>query len=379
VLPCYSQNLCVDPSDIDDASLPLNVQPDSLEAALSNFEEDLQVLGPEKINYYNHLRVLFRYRDRELVPLYKRIIEDTTIHNYFKLMAVSTLGEIQDSDGYQYLLNLWSAAKNNGLFREYIACAMGKLADSTHASALSGLAEKESNLYVVKTLEAAASQAMGRRRTRFSYLPACDTAGIRKLAYFPAELIRKERLRGIKRIDRDISQIPVTHDCIFPHMQYRLSDSLYQKVGYPPISFGFATIGWGLHVGEDSGWLFAGMPVHSIMDGLVVIIQHDESWGCLVCVESKLPNGQFITVYYGHLSHMLDVYLGQELRMGDKIGEIGPSFTFQNGGYLSHLHLGIEKSSSDKALVAGYHHEISHWHDPVAFITGFSRQHLNIY
>jgi murein DD-endopeptidase MepM/ murein hydrolase activator NlpD len=153
--------------------------------------------------------------------------------------------------------------------------------------------------------------------------------------------------------------------CIAPHMQYKAFRSIYDKVSQPFESFGREGVS---HVGEDSGWLWAGLPVHAIMDGRVVHIQHEESWGCLVCVESVLENGVRVCSYYGHLSSNLDARLGQIVRMGDKIGEIGPAFTFQNGGYRSHLHLGIEKASIEDALIAGYHDNRDRWYDPVLFI-----------
>jgi hypothetical protein len=51
------------------------------------------------------------------------------------------------------------------------------------------------------------------------------------------------------------------------------------------------------------------------------------------------------------------------------IGVLGPAFSFENGGYRAHLHLGIEKSTHEKALVAGYNDNVSHWYDPVDFMT----------
>lgn len=101
----------------------------------------------------------------------------------------------------------------------------------------------------------------------------------------------------------------------------------------------------------------------------MVLIQHEESWGCLVCIESQRASHEIICTYYGHLSSNLDVYIGKDVSMGDKIGEIGPSFSFQNGGYRSHLHLGIEKASIDEALVAGYNENIDKWYNPVKFIS----------
>ncbi len=58
---------------------------------------------------------------------------------------------------------------------------------------------------------------------------------------------------------------------------------------------------------------------------------------------------------------------------GQKIGEIGPSFTFENGGYLSHLHLGIEKSAYRDALVKGWYENAQKWYSPVEFIEKFQK------
>ncbi len=110
------------------------------------------------------------------------------------------------------------------------------------------------------------------------------------------------------------------------------------------------------------------MPVHAVMDGRVVLIQHEESRGCLVCIESRLRDNRPVCACYGHLSCNLDVYLGKTVKAGDKLGGIGPPFTLQNGGYRAHLHPGIEKASIGNALITGYHEDIDHWYDPIRFI-----------
>jgi murein DD-endopeptidase MepM/ murein hydrolase activator NlpD len=82
-----------------------------------------------------------------------------------------------------------------------------------------------------------------------------------------------------------------------------------------------------------------------------------------------LPNKQIVCAYFGHLSSNLDVTVGKILKAGDKIGEIGPSFSLENGGYRSHLHLGIEKASIKNAVIAGYDENIAHWYNPIEFIS----------
>jgi hypothetical protein len=242
-----------------------------------------------------------------------------------------------------------------------------KIADSTHVSLLESITKTEKNAYVRKTLEAGISIANGGRRTRITYLPLFDTTQFRRIKTYPSEKPSVEfKLTARKKIDTTVSHyIPIAKERIFPHMQYKKCRSIYEKVKQPFASFGLPGV---CHVGEDSGWLFAGMPIHSIMDGRVVLIQHEESWGCLVGVECMLPDSQIVCVYYGHLSSNIDVTIGKMLKAGDNIGEIGPPFTLENGGYRSHLHLGIEKASIKNAVVAGYDENIDHWYNPVEFI-----------
>lgn len=98
------------------------------------------------------------------------------------------------------------------------------------------------------------------------------------------------------------------------------------------------------------------------------MVMHDLSWGVLVAVEHRVDDGAPITAYYGHLGREVDVEPGQRVRMGDKIGEIGPSLSQENGGYFAHVHLGIEKAEFEAANILGYDDEVERYHDPVRFV-----------
>ena len=65
-----------------------------------------------------------------------------------------------------------------------------------------------------------------------------------------------------------------------------------------------------------------GLPVHSIADGIVTNIIYEQSWGCLVAVQSRLRVCGTVTSFYGHLSRYIDVKVGQGVNVGDKIEEI---------------------------------------------------------
>jgi hypothetical protein len=192
------------------------------------------------------------------------------LHPYFKASAIYVIGEIGCAKNFNDLFAYWQAEKND-LIREYIAGALGKISDSSHTPILKSMEKAEKNAFVRKTLEAAISRSNGSRRTRIAYLPLFDTIHFRRLKTYPSEQSYVEySLIARKKIDTTISRfIPMAKDCIFPHMQYKKCHSIYEKVKQPFASFGLPGV-W--HVGEDSGWLFAGMPIHSIMDGRVALM-----------------------------------------------------------------------------------------------------------
>jgi murein DD-endopeptidase MepM/ murein hydrolase activator NlpD len=121
------------------------------------------------------------------------------------------------------------------------------------------------------------------------------------------------------------------------------------------------------HVGEDSGWELEGLPVHSITDGYVVLIQHESSWGTLIAIESRISKNMFITTFYGHISECIDVTVGDFVTAGSKI-EIGAALTLANGGYRPHLHLGISPVEYEKSLITGFYSHTKYWLNPVSFL-----------
>ncbi|MBN1760207.1 MAG: peptidoglycan DD-metalloendopeptidase family protein [Chitinispirillaceae bacterium] len=369
----FENSLHIDPGEIPDSLLQV-VLTDKAEKT-AQFEQLFSSVVESGQNLRRFYDIVFRYRDSRLLPLYYRILTSESEHPFFRAAAITVIGETGNGEDFEKLLAEWKTERND-LVREYLANALGKTADSSRLPQLTGLAEKERNGYVRKTLEAAIDRASGGRRVKIAYLPLFDTTRYRRLKTFPSESPRAEfSLTARKKLSPELSQfIPMVKDRLFPHMQYKQCRSIYEKVGQPFSSFGLAGVD---HVGEDSGWLFEGMPVHAVTDGRVALIQHEESWGCLVGIESVLEDYKQVCIYYGHLSANPDVYLGKIVEAGDKIGEIGPSFSFQNGGYRAHLHLGIEKASIADAVIAGYHEKVDHWYDPMAFIGGSLLQGKN--
>jgi murein DD-endopeptidase MepM/ murein hydrolase activator NlpD len=96
-----------------------------------------------------------------------------------------------------------------------------------------------------------------------------------------------------------------------------------------------------VHVGDDVSWVLDNRTVVAIGDGAVRRVNHVQSWGYLVIVEHRLPAGGFACSLYAHLGPAVCVKPGEVVRKGQKIGSLGRSHTWENGGYWSHLHFGI--------------------------------------
>ena len=64
-------------------------------------------------------------------------------------------------------------------------------------------------------------------------------------------------------------------------------------------------------------------------------------WGNLVVIEHRLPDGEFVTTIYGHLDTDRLVQVGDLVRAGQQIGEVGRRHPLINGGYHEHLHFGV--------------------------------------
>jgi hypothetical protein len=124
-----------------------------------------------------------------------------------------------------------------------------------------------------------------------------------------------------------------------------------------------------IHLGADVGWYRTGDPVFAVANGVVRISEGPPieekkaksrtdakadgttksgakgkspvvlSWGNLVVVEHRLPDGKYATTVYGHLANERLVKAGDIVRVGQPIGTIGTARV--NGGYKPHLHFGV--------------------------------------
>lgn len=122
-----------------------------------------------------------------------------------------------------------------------------------------------------------------------------------------------------------------------------------------------------VHVGADLSWQEDHAAVLAIADGVVRAVRCEASWGYLVIVEHRFDatlvpglseyarsfaatiaetvvaadGGVSLCTLYAHLGPFIRVRPGAKVRAGQKLGAIGRTLTWENGGYPAHLHFGV--------------------------------------
>jgi murein DD-endopeptidase MepM/ murein hydrolase activator NlpD len=116
---------------------------------------------------------------------------------------------------------------------------------------------------------------------------------------------------------------------------------------------------WGIHLGADANFQ-AGTPIRAIADGIVLIAQtfpgiskDHRNWGGLICIGHYYNEKRLISLY-GHQKNIL-VKPWQKVKAGQKISEIAPKFTPENGWWEdSHIHFELYTGPYWGQVLKGY-------------------------
>lgn len=131
--------------------------------------------------------------------------------------------------------------------------------------------------------------------------------------------------------------MPVTGEIINPYSNGELVKSVTLDV-------------WKTHDGADIA-AEEGAAVAACMKGTVTEINNDPLWGICVVID----HGDGVEGHYYGLAETLNVKAGQEVSMGEIIGQVGNTAEIECK-LDSHLHFGITKNGA--------------WIDPIAFVNG---------
>ncbi len=311
-----------------------------------------------KRDYY----LLFRYRDSSVVPVWQKILKEHDENDLLKVWYINALSQM----GEERYLPLIAAYRNskNSILRECAANAYSFLACVDSVESLEKWLEQEKNGYVASTI-AASIEALKTDGLKpiTDYLPQYYTGQPKKVKFFYNVNVESSEDYWFREKDSSGAEAVFGDKFIFPFQQFE------SRIKYAPRAGTFANRHGDLyHCGQDMGWFMEGLPVHSVANGRVRRISHELSWGCMVAIETAVSSQDTVCVIYGHLSRFINVKVGDEVFMGQKIGQIGNSVSYENGGYWSHLHLGMERASFRDAMLSGYTYEIDRYANPAEFI-----------
>ncbi len=320
-------------------------------------------LKKDNIDLKNDFYLIFRYRDLQMVSVWENVINQNRENIILKLWYINAIAQL-GVDSLLYKIEKFRTSKNS-IVREYAANAYAYLGAKGDIKKLEKWLKLEKNSYVVETIKNSISVIKNNGyRNRIDYIPRYYEGSLKKFEYFYNVFVTTNSDYYYSE-DRPIDslQYPMVTNAILPHQQYN-----WRIKNAPPAGYFGNNHGYTYHVGEDSGWLLDGLPVHAISNGVVRKIQHESSWGNLVVIESKLNDSSYICTIYGHLGENLDIKVGDTVYAGKKIGQIGNSFTLENGGYVGHVHIGIELRKYENAQLSGYSLNIDRFTSPKLFV-----------
>ncbi|HBI51049.1 MAG TPA: hypothetical protein DDY21_04350 [Candidatus Moranbacteria bacterium] len=109
--------------------------------------------------------------------------------------------------------------------------------------------------------------------------------------------------------------------------------------------------------------------VKALCDGKLLVIRTASGYGG-VAVQSCTLDGQAVTVIYGHIRlSSMTAKVGDQLKAGDFLANLGTGFSSETDGERKHLHLGIHSGNGMNIL--GYvqnKNQLNDWIDPVKYL-----------
>jgi murein DD-endopeptidase MepM/ murein hydrolase activator NlpD len=111
------------------------------------------------------------------------------------------------------------------------------------------------------------------------------------------------------------------------------------------------------------------VPVKVLCDGKLLVARNASGYGG-VTVQSCTLDGLAVTVAYGHIKlASMTAKVGDQLKAGDFLANLGKGFSNETDGERKHLHLGIHKGNI--VNISGYvqnKSQLNNWIDPAKYL-----------
>ncbi|MHC4470386.1 MAG: peptidoglycan DD-metalloendopeptidase family protein [Planctomycetota bacterium] len=314
------------------------------------------------------IEVLVRYREGHLVPVFARLAEAEEW--YVRRLAIFGLQRnLALSELDRVVARL---ADENVLVREIAATTIsilhfaGKktkaLVPREERAALKGLGKRR------KADRAALEAALGGETN--PYVASSITAAIEVLGKRPLLVIHEEPALG-ERPARMVPRTGVAEATRLAGKGFTGSGSGRLRPtsawGYPTLLYPREVMnvtsdrplvplpekGNALHFGHDCAWFLEGSSLYAIAGGVVRLVKSTKQWGGLIVVEHMTKKKEKVCALNGHCGMWVFVKPGETVMKGQLLGQIGLSFSPENGGHGAHDHLGMFEGSFSEGRCYG--------------------------
>jgi len=304
------------------------------------------------------IEVLVRYREPHLIPVFARLTEAKKW--YVRRLAVFGLQRNLAASSLDRITA--RLADENPLVREIAATTLGIL----HAAA-----KKHRKLFPPTREEAAARRRLGKRKKADrqaledalgketdTYVKASMAGALGLLGRGSPLLIHTEPIEGEPGVRFVPRLVGGEVNAYSKYSNYSGSGGGRLKLtrgwAYPTLLYPreIMTIGSdrplvplprkanSLHFGHDCSWFLEGSSIYAIADGVVRLVRSGGDWGGLIVVEYRGKSGK-VNGLNGHCGMWVFVKPGQAVTRGQLIGQMGLSFSAENGGHGAHDHFGM--------------------------------------
>lgn len=138
-----------------------------------------------------------------------------------------------------------------------------------------------------------------------------------------------------------------------------------------------------VHTGQDVGGCMDGAGLYALADGVVRAVECGNDMGTLIVVGHHVEPGATLkdprlNVVYMHAGSIVFVSAGDAVTKGQLLGTMGLSFSIENGGHFSHLHLGLYPGPFNDEHNYGYKRageSLDDWLDPAVVLPALLAAH----
>lgn len=345
----------------DFASRQREVEPVVLALGKSTWTDARKLLGTRLADEFGEkaIEVLIRYREPHLIPVFARLTASSKW--YVRRLAVFGLQRNLGASGLDRVAALladenllvreiaattlavvhFAAKKHKALFpktREESA-AQRELAKRRTADqkAIEAAHEKESNPYVKASMEGALETFARRPLLLIHTEPTVGEAGVRFVPRLVgAEVNPHAKLSGFAGSGG--GRLQLTRGWGYPLLLYPRE---IMSIGSDPPLVALPEKQNSLHFGHDCGWFLEGSSIYAVADGVVRLVRSGGDWGGLIVVEHLAEKDRKVNSLNGHCGMWVFTKPGETVKKGQLLGQMGLSFSAENGGHGAHDHFGM--------------------------------------